>query len=201
MDFKAGLKDYYDREKAIIDALDFDAINDVMNALLDAYEREATIYVFGNGGSAAAASHMACDLNKGVCWELEKRFHVVCLNDNIPTMMAVANDIGYENVFFYQLEGKLKKDDLVIAISGSGNSKNIVKAVEYVEKIGAPLIAMTGYSGGKIAAKAKYHLHAPVDDMQITEDIHMTFNHAIMQLLWKYLSEKNGKQAIYKINQ
>lgn len=201
MDFKPNLKDYYKREIDVLNSLDFDAINDATNAILDAYEREATIYVFGNGGSAAAASHMACDFNKGVCCQLEKKFHVTCLNDNVATFMAIANDECYENIFYSQLKGRLKKDDLVIAISGSGNSKNIVKAAEYVNEVGAPLIAMTGYSGGKIFPKAQYHLHAPVEDMQIAEDIHMTFNHVIMQLLWKHLMEKAGKEAIYRINQ
>ena len=201
MNFKPALKEYYEREKRVFDSLDFDAINEATNAILDAYEREVTIYVFGNGGSASTASHMACDFNKGICCELDKKFHVVCLNDNIPTMMAIANDESYENVFYSQLKGRLKKDDLVIAISGSGNSKNIVKAVEYVNEIGTPLIAVTGYTGGKIFDKAAYHLHAPVEDMQITEDLHMTFNHVIMQLLWKHLMKKDGKEAIYRINQ
>ena len=201
MNFKENLLDYYNREKAVIDSLDYDQINEAMQAILDAYDRDATIYIFGNGGSASTASHMICDFNKGICYELDKKFRAVCLNDSISTMMAIANDDSYENIFAYQLQGKLTKNDLVIAISGSGNSKNIVKAVDYVKQVGAKLIAMTGYSGGKIYDKADYHLHAPVDDMQIVEDIHMSFNHAIMQILWKHLSEKNGKEAIYRINQ
>ena len=201
MDFKNQLKDYYEREKQVIDSLNYDEINAAMNAILDAYDREATIYIFGNGGSASTASHMICDLNKGICHELDKRFRAVCLNDNMAILMAVANDESYENVFYYQLENKLKKEDLVIAISGSGNSKNVVKAVDYVKKVGATLITMTGYSGGKIYEKADFRLHVPVDDMQIVEDIHMSFNHAIMQILWKHLSELNGKETIYRINQ
>ena len=201
MDFKEGLKEYYDREKQVIDRLDHQQISDAMNALLKAYDEERTVYIFGNGGSAATASHMACDLNKGVCCNLKKRFRAICLNDNVATFMAVANDDSYENIFLYQLEGKLQKEDVVIAISGSGNSKNIVKAVDYTKEVGATLIAMTGYKGGKIYEKADYHLHAPVEDMQIVEDIHMSFVHAIMQLLWKHLSKLNGIEPIYRINQ
>jgi len=201
MDFIKDIEEYYAREKAAIDALDKAELNKAMNALLDAYERGATVYVFGNGGSSATASHMVCDFNKGTCYDLDKKFKMVCLNDNIPIMMAIANDDSFENVFVYQLKDRLKKEDLILAISGSGNSHNVVKAVDYAREVGAKIIAMTGYSGGKIDKVADYHLHVPADDMQITEDLHMGFDHMIMQILWKYLQAKNGREAIYKINQ
>ena len=201
MDFIDEINAYYAREKEVIDRLDRKELNDAMNALLDAYERGATVYVMGNGGSSATASHMVCDFNKGTCYELDKKFKFVCLNDNLPILMAIANDDSFENVFVYQLKDRLKKDDLVLAISGSGNSHNVVKAVEYAKQIGTPVIAMTGYSGGKIRKMADYFLHVPVDDMQITEDLHMGFDHMIMQIFWKYLAAKNGREAIYKINQ
>ena len=201
MDFIKEINDYYEREKKAIDALDRDELNAAMNALLNAYERGATVYVFGNGGSSATASHMVCDFNKGTCFELEKKFKFVCLNDNVPIMMAISNDYSFEHIFEYQLKDRLTSNDLVLAISGSGNSKNVVLAVEYAKKVGAEVIAMTGYSGGKIRKMADYYLHAPIEDMQITEDLHMSFDHMIMQIFWKYLAAKNGKEAIYKINQ
>ena len=201
MDFINEINEYYEREKRVIDSLDREEINAAMNALLDAYEADATVYVFGNGGSSATASHMVCDFNKGTCAELEKKFRFVCLNDNIPWLMAIANDKSFEDVFVDQLRGHLKPTDTVLAISGSGNSHNVVKAVEYAKEVGAKVIAMTGYQGGKIRKMADYYLHAPVDDMQITEDLHMGFDHMIMQIFWKYLAKKNGKEAIYKINQ
>jgi D-sedoheptulose 7-phosphate isomerase len=166
VDFKKDIQAYYEKEEKIIKSLDTDELNEAMNALLNAYNKEATIYVFGNGGSSATASHMMVDFNKGACSEVEKRFHFVCLNDNIPTLMAIGNDIGFENVFYYQLENKLTKDDVVLAISGSGNSQNIIKAVEYAKKQGAKIIGMTGYDGGKLDKLSDYHLHAPIDDMQ-----------------------------------
>ena len=201
MDFINEINEYYEREKKAIDSLNREELNDAMNALLAAYERGATVYVFGNGGSSATASHMVCDFNKGTCYDLEKKFKFVCLNDNLPILMAIANDDSFENVFVYQLKDRLKKDDLILAISGSGNSHNVVKAVEYAKSIGTEVIAMTGYSGGKIRKMADHFLHVPVDDMQITEDLHMSFDHMIMQIFWKYLAAKNGKEAIYKINQ
>lgn len=201
MDFINEINEYYEREKRVIDSLAREEINAAMNALLDAYEADATVYVFGNGGSSATASHMVCDFNKGTCAELEKKFRFVCLNDNIPWLMAIANDKSFEDIFVDQLRGHLKPTDTVLAISGSGNSHNVVKAVEYAKEVGAKVIAMTGYQGGKIRKMADYYLHAPVDDMQITEDLHMGFDHMIMQIFWKYLAKKNGKEAIYKINQ
>ena len=185
MDFIKDIEEYYAREKAAIDALDKAELNKAMNALLDAYERGATVYVFGNGGSSATASHMVCDFNKGTCYDLDKKFKMVCLNDNIPIMMAIANDDSFENVFVYQLKDRLKKEDLILAISGSGNSHNVVKAVDYAREVGAKIIAMTGYSGGKIDKVADYHLHVPADDMQITEDLHMVLDHCMYCILAK----------------
>ena len=201
MDFIDEINAYYEREKKAIDSLDRKEINDTMNALMDAYERGATVYVMGNGGSSATASHMVCDFNKGTCYELDKKFKFVCLNDNIPILMAIANDDSFENVFVYQLKDRLKKEDVVLAISGSGNSHNVIKAVDYAKEVGATIIGVTGYSGGKLRQKADFFLHVPVDDMQITEDLHMGFDHLIMQIFWKYLAAKNGREAIYKINQ
>lgn len=201
MDFIDEINAYYEREIAAINSLNRDELNAAMNALLEAYERGATVYVFGNGGSSATASHMVCDFNKGTCYELDTKFKFVCLNDNIPILMAIANDDSFENVFVYQLKDRLKKDDLILAISGSGNSHNVIKAIEYAKEVGTKVIGMTGYSGGKLRKMADYYLHVPVEDMQITEDLHMGFDHMIMQIFWKYLAKKNGKDAIYKINQ
>ena len=97
--------------------------------------------------------------------------------------MAIANDISYEDVFSFQLVNKLKPTDLIIAISGSGNSKNVIKAVEYVKSIGCKVVGMTGYSGGKLNELADYRMHVPVDDMQITEDLHMSFDHMMYRVL------------------
>jgi D-sedoheptulose 7-phosphate isomerase len=149
---------------------------------------------------SATASHMVCDFNKGTCANVEKRFRFVCLNDNIPTLMAVANDMAFEDVFYYQLENKLRKGDLILAISGSGNSHNVIKAVEYAKKVGCQVIGMTGYDGGKLAKLSDFQLHVPADDMQITEDLHMGFDHMMMQIFWKYLETRAGLKPEYKIN-
>lgn len=201
MDFTDKIKNYLELETKVIASLNIEEINEVMNALLDCYNRGGTVYTCGNGGSASTATHMVCDFGKGTCYDLDKKFHFVCLNDNIPTIMAIANDDSYDNIFVYQLKDRLTKNDLLLAISGSGNSHNIVKAVDYAKEVGAKIIGVTGYKGGKLLKAADYHLHAPIDDMQITEDVHLIFNHMMMKIFWQYLHEINGKEAIYKINQ
>ncbi len=177
------IETYFEREKQTIDRLNYDEIAEAVRVIADAYEREATIYIFGNGGSGATASHFASDFNKGISEGKEKKFRMICLNDNIPIMMAVANDISYDEIFRFQLQGRLKPDDLVIGISGSGNSKNIIRAAEYAKELGAKVIGLTGFSGGKLAALADYQMHVPLDDMQITEDLHMVFDHMMYRVL------------------
>lgn len=200
MDFRNGIRDYYEREKQVFDALDPNEFNAALNALLRHYDNEDTIYVIGNGGSSATANHMVCDFNKGVSLSLSKPFHVVSLTDNIPSVMAYGNDVGFEDVFYLPLKQWLKPSDMVIAISGSGNSHNVIKAVTYAKKIGAEILGLEGYGGGKLKAIADINIHAKVNDMQIAEDVHMTFVHVAMQLLWKALMAREGKEAIYSIN-
>ena len=200
MDFRNGIRDYYEREKQVFDALDPNEFNAALNALLRHYDNEDTIYVIGNGGSSATANHMVCDFNKGISLSLSKPFHVVSLTDNLPSVMAYGNDVGFEDVFYLPLKQWLKPSDMVIAISGSGNSHNVIKAVTYAKKIGAEILGLEGYDGGKLKAIADINIHAKVNDMQIAEDVHMTFVHVAMQLLWKALMAREGKEAIYSIN-
>ena len=177
------IKSYFDREIETIKKLDINAINEAVSAIWSAYEREATIYIFGNGGSAATASHFVCDFNKGISENKDKKFNLICLSDNIPTRTAIANDVSYDEVFRYQLLNKLKPTDLVIGISGSGNSKNVINAVEYAKEIGTPVVGITGYNGGKLKMLADYHMDANIDDMQISEDIHMILDHMMYFVL------------------
>ncbi len=179
---------YFTSVNTTLKNLDRSNISRFAKVLLDAYNHEKTIYVFGNGGSAATASHFCGDLVKGVSYGLEKRFKVICLNDNTPVMMAIANDISYDDIFIEQLKNFLRKDDVVIGISGSGNSTNIVKALEYAQNAGAKTVAICGYKGGKIKEIADLSIHAEVDDMEISEDIHnLVITHCVKRLLTKEL--------------
>lgn len=189
VNFKKAIKEYYDREIRIIQNLDLDEINDAMNAIYNAYQKQGTIYVCGNGGSAATASHMQNDFNKGISEYVDNKFRFYCLNDNYPTVMAIANDIGYEEIFRFQLLNKINKNDLFIGISGSGNSKNVLYAAEYAKECGIKVIGITGYKGGKLRDLADYRMHVAEEDMQIDEDIHMTFDHMMMKIFYNFLTK------------
>ena len=189
-DYTAAIKDYIALEKDTLSKLDVGAINDAMNLILEAYNGKHTIYIFGNGGSSATASHYQNDFNKGISEYTETKFRFQCLNDNVATLMAIANDIGFEEVFRFQLRNKLEEGDIVIAISGSGNSMNVINAVEYAKSCGNKVIGMTGFAGGKLKELSDISLHVPVMSMQTTEDIHMVFDHLIMSIFYKTLCGK-----------
>ena len=120
--------------------------------------------------------------------KLKDKFQFVCLNDNMATIMAIANDISYDEVFRFQLDGRLDPDDLIIAISGSGNSINVINAVTYANECGCIVISLTGFDGGKLKEISDVNLHAPISNMQITEDIHLMYNHLLVSILSKFLS-------------
>ncbi len=189
IDFKNAIKEYYEREMECIKRFDLDKINEAMNILYETYQNEGTIYVCGNGGSASTASHMQNDFNKGISEYVDKKFNFYCLNDNVSTMMAIANDIGYEEIFRFQIKNKIKPNDLFIGISGSGNSKNVLNAAEYAKEQGAKVLGITGYSGGKLKEMSDYSMHVDENDMQIAEDLHMTFDHMMMKIFYNYLTK------------
>lgn len=187
-DYIDEIKTYLEHEVATLKALDVQEINAALNLLEQTFEGGNTVFVFGNGGSSATASHYQNDFNKGVSEHTEKKFNFQCLNDNVATVMAVANDIGFEEVFRFQLTGHMKPGDVVLAISGSGNSKNVINAVEYAKSQGAKVIGLTGFGGGKLKELADVSLHVPINSMQITEDIHMVFDHLMMSIFYRDLA-------------
>ena len=190
MKYKNQIQDYIALKMETLKKLDVDSIDLAMNLLMKAYENKKKIYIFGNGGSSATASHFQNDFNKGISEYVDTKFNFTCLNDNVATLMAIANDIGFEEVFRFQVKNKLEEGDLVIAISGSGNSKNVILAVEYAKSLGNQVIGLTGYDGGKLKELSDVSLHADVMSMQVTEDIHMIFDHLIMSIFYKTLCDK-----------
>lgn len=185
MNYNKLINKYIEQEVETIKKINVEAVNKVLNLLENSVKNDSTIYVFGNGGSAATASHFQNDFNKGVSEYIKKKFRVVCLNDNIATIMAIANDIGYEEVFRFQLLDKIKSKDVIIAISCSGNSNNVINAVEYAKSHRCKIVGLTGYSGGKLKELSDISLHVPINSMQITEDIHMIFNHMMVSVFYK----------------
>lgn len=182
MNYIDKINEYLKLEISVINSLNLDDVNTIMNVLEDARLNQKRIYICGNGGSGSTASHFCCDFNK-VCDNKDSKYSIECLNDNVPTILAVSNDYGYDEVFRYQLKNKMKKGDIFIGISGSGNSLNVINALEYANQIGGETIAIVGYDGGKLKKMAKYHIHANVDNMQISEDIHLILNHVMTYIL------------------
>ena len=186
------IKEYLNAVSYNLDKLNKGSVTSFVKLLMDTYNNDGTIYIFGNGGSAATASHFCGDLIKGVSYGLEKRFRAVCLNDNTPSLMAIANDISYDDIFIEQLKNFLKKEDMVIGISGSGNSVNVVKALEYAKERGAKTSAICGFKGGRIKEIADLSIHVEVDDMELSEDIHnLIIVHCVKRVL---MNELNSNQ-------
>lgn len=190
-DYKNDIIEYINHEIETIKALDVDSINAAINLLEETRLNGGSVYIFGNGGSSTTASHYQNDFNKGISEYAEKKYDFHCLNDNIATVMAIANDISFDEVFRFQLCGRLKEDDIVIAISGSGNSKNVINGVKYAREQGCKVITLTGYDGGKLKSMADVTLHVPINSMQITEDVHMILDHLMMAVLYKNLYSIN----------
>lgn len=181
--YKEQIKEYIETEKAVLDSLSGEEINEVMNVLENARLNGKRVFICGNGGSASTASHMECDFNKGISYGQSIKYDIECLNDNVAMMMAIANDIGYEDIFVAPLKNKMKAGDVLIGISGSGNSENVVRAFEYANGLGANTIALTGYSGGRLKELAMHNVHVNINNMQIVEDVHLILNHMMMFIL------------------
>jgi D-sedoheptulose 7-phosphate isomerase len=187
MDTNEFATEYLTGLKYILEEFDFEQFAKIISAILDAYENEKYIFVMGNGGSGATASHFVCDINKGCCSDLEKKFKMICLNDNIPTMLALANDVSYDVVFEEQLKNFFKPGDLAIGISGSGNSENVLRAIKYANAKQGQTIGLCGYSGGQLAQLVDIAYVVNNDDMQKIEDVHVIIVHMIMQAVHKAL--------------
>lgn len=189
MDFETNAREYLTRLSALINTFDLKVYAKMVEMILDAYQRQAQIFVMGNGGSGATASHMACDINKGCCFDLPHKFKMICLNDNVPTMLALANDVSYAAVFEEQLKNFLNPGDLVIGISGSGNSQNVLNAIGYAKNHKAHTLGWCGFGGGRLAQMADLAFIAGSNDMQQVEDIHVIMAHMLMQSLFTRLHD------------
>jgi D-sedoheptulose 7-phosphate isomerase len=181
------VNDYIDRIKRILDDMVTsnlsEAVNTVVEILLKARLERKTILIMGNGGSASTASHFVGDLSKGTIVDGYPRFKVVALTDNIPNMLAWGNDSSYDDIFIEQLKNLLSPGDVVIGISGSGNSENVIRAIEYANENGAVTIGWSGFSGGKLKDIAQNPLVIPSHYMQRIEDIHLLMEHLITSLI------------------
>ena len=185
----ASPKAYLEKVGEMLDAL-AEPSERLIETLFEAFEEERTIFLVGNGGSAAAASHFGQDLAKGTLSSMraKRRFRVIPLTDNIGFITALANDEGYESIFEQQLRNLARRGDVLVAISGSGNSPNVLRAVEYARSIGMKSIGVTGFDGGKLRALADESVHVPIEDMGMTEALHGVIFHLVMAQLRTKLS-------------
>lgn len=186
----AFVKNYVSNLTTLLNNIDSKNIAEIIN-LLD--NTKGRIYIIGNGGSAATASHMVNDLGAGLRRRGIRSFDVESLSDNTPVCTALANDIGYENVFYMQLKKRITSKDTLIAISCSGNSENIIKAVNYAKKKHAKILGITGFDGGELKKKSdvNFHVQTPKDEYGLVEDMHMILDHILYSY---YLSTTPAKQ-------
>jgi D-sedoheptulose 7-phosphate isomerase len=187
MNVNSFAKDYLTRLKSVLDSFDLSTYERIVDAFLQAYNDNAHIFVMGNGGSGATASHLACDINKGCCIDLSKKFKMLCLNDNMPTMLALANDLSYQAVFEEQLKNFFLPGDLVIGISGSGNSENVLNAIRFAADNDGRTMGWCGFDGGKLAGAADLAFVVNSHDMQQVEDAHVILAHMLMQTVHRKL--------------
>lgn len=192
-----GARDYLERVCQEIRRIDPAELETLAGLIEDAYHAGRFVFVIGNGGSAANASHLCEDLNKCTLrdFESQKRLKVLSLTDNTAGIMAWANDEGYDRVFLEQLKQYGSPGDLVLAISGSGNSPNVLKAVEWANAHGMTTVGITGYGGGKLRTLAHHQLHCPVDDMGTAESLHLVAFHWLIGDLYRRISGPGADEA------
>lgn len=162
-----------------IETIDLEKVERAIEILAQARAEDRHIFVCGNGGSASTASHFVCDMVKGASFGRTSRFRILALTDSLPTITAYSNDVSYECIFAEQLKNFAAPGDVLIAISGSGNSPNVLRAVEYGNSIGCRTIALTGRDGGKLGPLAQLNIHVPTSHMGRIEDSHMIVAHMI----------------------
>ena len=166
-----------------LNSISTERITEIGTALRNAQQNKKRVFVFGNGGSAATASHMACDLGKNTRRPEQPRLKVISLVDNLARLTAYANDEGYENVFSEPLFSQAEAGDIAIAISGSGNSPNVLKGIQTARQMGLKTIGLSGFEGGKLKNMVDISLVVASDNMERIEDIHLIINHILTGLL------------------
>jgi D-sedoheptulose 7-phosphate isomerase len=183
------LDEYLIRLQAAAQALPREQMNALGETLLRAYRNNKQVFLLGNGGSSSTASHMAADLAKNTIAPNMKRFRIVSLNDNAAIMTALANDLGYENVFSEQLTNLVQAGDVLIVVSASGNSPNVLKAMHYARSRSAEIVGLLGFDGGAAAALSDIALIVPSEHYGVVEDVHLIINHILVDYFRTRLAE------------
>jgi D-sedoheptulose 7-phosphate isomerase len=188
------IRDYIGSFTSALNSLDLETITQIVETLWDAYQNDQQIFFCGNGGSAASASHIVTDLTKGALGHrgdgLARPVRAFSLTDNLALVTAWANDVGYDSVFLGQLRPYLREGDVVVAISASGNSENVVRAVRYAREAGATTIALTGFGGGRLAKLADLSIVIDSNHYGVIEDLHLQIGHLICYFFRQLIEEK-----------
>ena len=189
------IQNYISILQQTIDQLPRQLISDVIDVLQDARLRGSNIFIMGNGGSASTASHFVCDLAKNTRYEGLPHFKVIGLTDNVAILSAYANDEGYEKVFAQQLASLIRPKDVVIGISTSGNSANVIHAIEEAHRHDGITIGFTGFDGGRVGQIVKFNIHIKSDIVEHVEDIHLMLEHIIVRTIKERLRVKTTRAA------
>jgi D-sedoheptulose 7-phosphate isomerase len=186
-----GARQYFEELQRVVVRLAHDRIDQMADVLVKAYESGRVVYTFGNGGSASLASHLACDLGKGTAYcNGGKRFRALALTDNLPTLTAWANDSSYEDIFSEQLRNLVQPKDIAFAISGSGNSKNVLNALQVAREAGATTLGISGFQGGEMKSLCDICVIVPSNNMQIIEDVHLAVAHSMFRIVYTRMSRR-----------
>jgi len=184
-------KQYFDDLQRVVARVSREGLDQIASTLMEAYECGRTVFTFGNGGSAALASHLACDLGKGTAYcNGGKRFRVLALTDNLSVLTAWANDSGYEDVFSEQLRTFIQPQDVAFAISASGNSKNVLNALRVAREARAKTVGISGFEGGQMKPLCDICVVVPSSNMQIIEDLHLAMSHSIFRIVHSRMSRR-----------
>jgi D-sedoheptulose 7-phosphate isomerase len=184
--------DYFQKVKGLLDAVDPSAVDAAIAMLEEAWRGSRQVFVIGNGGSASTASHYACDLNKNTAHPDFPRLKVMSLCDNMALFSAIANDCGYEHVFTEQLKHFFQPGDVLMGISASGNSPNVVEAFEYAKSVGGQTIGVTGFTGGKLREMADCAIYIPSHEYGPVEDVQLMINHLITEYFKRLIQTESA---------
>jgi len=190
MDFMEFVEDYYQRYSRVLSSFDKTALEPILDVFLDIRDKNGTLWVAGNGGSAAIGDHTVCDVTKGTHKDGQPSIKSISLTSNTAMLTALGNDIAYEQVFSEQLKYYLGRHDAVLLVSSSGNSPNVVKACEYANSRGVPTIAFVGFKGGKLRDIARHCVWIPIENYGMAEDAHQSLMHVTTQYIMAYADQR-----------
>ena len=195
MDFMEFVEGYYQQYIRVLNSFDKASLEPVLDTFLDVRDKGGTLWVAGNGGSAAIGDHTVCDVTKGTHTEGQPTIKSISLTSNTAMLTALGNDLDYEQVFSQQLKYYLGKNDAVLLVSSSGNSPNVVKACEYANSRGVPTIAFVGFKGGKLRDIAKHCVWIPIENYGMAEDAHQSLMHVTTQYIMAYANQRIAAEA------